>query len=232
MVYLCGDIHGSLDIKKIEQWEQEIHPTLDDYLIILGDWGAVWYGNWWDEPMIDYWDNKPYSVCFLDGNHENHKALEKFPICHWNGGRVHLIGNSIIHLMRGEIYTIDNKTFFVMGGGRSVDAYLRKEGKTWWPQEMPSKHEYDYALKNLTDIDFKVDYILSHCTDSKTMELINPYFEKDELTQFLYILKVGYEIDYKHHYFGHYHIDKDLTDKETCLYDEVICISCGGDSNE
>lgn len=225
MIHFCGDVHGSLDIKKIEQWEKKIHPTSGDYLIILGDWGTVWYGNWWDEPMIDYWDSKPYNVCFLDGNHENHKALEKFPICHWNGGKAHLIGNSIIHLMRGEIYTIDNKTFFVMGGGRSVDAYLRKEGKTWWPEEMPSKYEYDYALDNLSKVNFKVDYLLSHCADSKTLELINPYFEKDELTQFLHMLKVGYELEYKHHYFGHYHIDEQLSDKETCLYDIVVSLT-------
>ena len=144
--------------------------------------------------MITYWDEKPYHVLFIDGNHENHKALDTYPIVHWNGGRAHLIGNNILHLMRGEIFSIDNKTFFCMGGGRSVDAYLRKEGKTWWPQEMPSKQDYDYAIDNLSNANFKVDYILSHCGDSKTLALINPYFEKDDILVFLgltYLLSVS-----------------------------------------
>lgn len=224
MIYCCADIHGSLDIKKIELWEEEVCPSRNDYLIILGDWGAIWYGNWWDEPMIAYWDEKPYRVLFIDGNHENHKALDTYPIVHWNGGRAHLIGSNILHLMRGEIFTIDNKTFFCMGGGRSMDAPLRTEGKSWWPEEMPSKQDYDNGLDNLEKYRFKVDYILTHTTDTFTLKLINSYYEQDELSQYLNILKSKHNLQYKHHYFGHYHIDAKLTPKETCLYDKIIKI--------
>lgn len=228
MIYVVGDTHGSLDIKTIEEWEIEVKPTLNDYLIILGDWGAVWYGNWWDDPMIEYWDSKPYRVLFIDGNHENHKALNTYPIVHWNGGRAHLIGNNILHLMRGEVFTIDNKTFFCMGGGRSVDAPLRTEGKSWWPEEMPSKQDYDNGIDNLTKYDFKVDYILTHITDTFTLKLINPYFEQDELSQYLNILKSEYNLKYKHHYFGHYHIDAKITSKETAVYQNIYRL----DNNE
>lgn len=38
------------------------------------------------------------------------------PIEQWNGGKVHLINDSVIHLMRGQIYTIDKLKFFTIGG--------------------------------------------------------------------------------------------------------------------
>ena len=224
MTYLVGDIHGKVDIKKIELWEQSVNPTRNDYLIVLGDFGAIWYGNWWDNELIDYWDSKPYRVLFIDGNHENHKALDTYPIIHWNGGHAHLIGNNILHLMRGEIFTIEGKTFFTMGGAASIDKYLRIEGKSWWPEEMPSWEEFENGVYNLSNVDYKVDYILSHTTDTHTLHLINNYYEQDELTQYLWFLKMECELNYKHHYFGHFHIDKTFGTHETCLYDNIICL--------
>src|SRR5699024_12624046 len=36
-------------------------------------------------------------------------------------GKVHKIRDSVIHLMRGEIFDIDNKKFFTFGGAKSHD---------------------------------------------------------------------------------------------------------------
>ena len=224
MIYCCGDIHGFLDIKKIEYWEKEKSPTDKDILIILGDFGGIWYGNHWDNGIIDYWAAKPYKIFFIDGNHENHPAIAKFPIVKIYGGRANQIATNIFHLMRGEIFIIEGKTFFVMGGASSVDKYLRQEGKSWWPEEMPNNEEYENGLDNLAKVGWEVDYILTHCTDSYTLKLIDPYFEKDELTQYLSILKFQYNLKYKHHYFGHYHIDREILPTETCLYDYIITI--------
>lgn len=96
-------------------------------------------------------------------NHENHDALDAYPVEFWNGGKVHKISDSIIHLMRGQVFTIEGKKFFTMGGAESHDKIYRKEGISWWPREMPSNDEYEEGLANLDKVNNQVDYILSHC---------------------------------------------------------------------
>ena len=39
----------------------------------------------------------------------------------WDVGKVQRIRPSVIHLMRGQVYEIEGKTFFTMGGGSSHD---------------------------------------------------------------------------------------------------------------
>lgn len=150
-------------------------------------------------------------------NHENHDALNALPISEWHGGKVHFITDSIIHLMRGQVYTIEGKTFFVMGGAQSVDKYRRKEGESWWAQEMPSNEEYEEALDNLDRVDNKVDFILTHTAPDKVVELLSRYVwnNSDKLTQFLQI--VSETVDFKEWYFGHFHTDIDMG-KYHCRY--------------
>ena len=50
-------------------------------------------------------------------------------------------------LKRGECYTIEGKTFFTFGGAYSIDRLLRKEGVSWWWQELPSPEEFNALLK-------------------------------------------------------------------------------------
>ena len=70
----------------------------------------------------------PYTILFVDGNHENFdRLLSEFPIEDWNGGKVHKIRPNIIHLMRGHVFEIEGKRIFAMGGGYSVDKYMRRE---------------------------------------------------------------------------------------------------------
>lgn len=222
MVHLKGDTHGVLDIASINEWEQEYAIEEDDILIILGDFGGVWFGDEQDDNELEWWAEKPYTILFLDGNHENHIALAKYPTVELYGGQVNKIRDNLYHLKRGEIYTIENKKFFVMGGARSTDRHLRTPYIDWWPEEMPSKEEYDNALNNLEAADFKVDYILSHCADSHTLWLIDKFFCADELTKFLLFIKEQYKLEYTQHYFGHYHLDRPIDEKNIAVYNKII----------
>lgn len=67
----------------------------------------------------------------------------------WNGGKVHQIRPSVLHLMRSQVFTIDGVKFFTMGGAFSHDKQFRKEGVSWWSQELPSCEEYEEAERNL-----------------------------------------------------------------------------------
>ena len=107
-----------------------------------------------------------------------------------------------------------------MGGAQSHDIAYRREGISWWPEELPSKEEYTEAVKNLDAHDNAVDYILTHCAPDSVQREINPYDEYNELTGFLEAVKN--EVRYKHWYFGHYHRDGWTDGKHTCVYNQII----------
>ena len=98
--------------------------TKQDHVIICGDFGGVW--NYITESMyekhwLDWLNNRYFTTLFVDGNHENFERLYNYPVEKWHGGKVHKIRDSVFHLMRGEIFDIDNKKIFVFGGARSHD---------------------------------------------------------------------------------------------------------------
>lgn len=124
MIYITGDTHDDFSRFELEKFLIQTEMTKNDYVIICGDFGGVWnyivesmYENYW----LDWLNNKNFTTLFVDGNHENFTRLYKYPVKEWHGGKVHKIRDSVIHLMRGEIFNIDNKKFFTFGGARSHD---------------------------------------------------------------------------------------------------------------
>lgn len=57
----------------------------------------------------------------MDGNYENFDRLYSYPVEEWHGGKVYKIRNSVIHLMCGQVFEIDGKKIFTIGGARSHD---------------------------------------------------------------------------------------------------------------
>ena len=212
MVYVVGDTHADYDWSKLNTYNfpEQKSMNYNDFVIVLGDWGGIWDGAKQDEYIQKWYNEKKFTTLWISGNHENFDLLAQYPIEEWNGGKVQFIGDHIIHLMRGQVYTIEGKTFFVMGGAQSVDKYNRKEGKSWWAQEMPSNEEYEEALDNLDRVGNKVDFILTHTAPDKVVELLSRYVwnNSDKLTQFLQI--VSETVDFKEWYFGHFHTDVDM----------------------
>mgnify|MGYP003436629407 FL=1 len=222
-LFVTGDTHGDIDFHKLntKNFPEGRLLTKEDFVIICGDFGAVWDGAKSDKYLQKWYNEKPWTTLFIDGNHENHDLLNSYPVSDWNGGKVHFITPSIIHLMRGQVYKIGDKTFFTMGGAESHDKIYRKEGVSWWRREMPSNDEYEEGLTNLNKVNNQVDYILSHCAPDRLQSKIAYWYEHDKLTNYLKIIRQIIEFGW--HYFGHYHIDKDfLNYKATCLYNNII----------
>lgn len=224
MIFITGDTHGTHDFAKLSIFAKS-NPQLskNDYVIVAGDFGAVWSEETLDAGLKPY-EELPFTVLFVDGNHENFDLLDRFPIEIWNGGKIHRIRPDIIHLMRGQIFEIEGSTIFAFGGGTSIDKYMRKEGLSWWPQERPNYEELDEAIRNLKRYDNKVDYIITHAIDEKSLyypvlrqggSLMKNFPENQMLSYFEDI------VEYKHWYFGHYHIDGKITDRKTALYQDV-----------
>ena len=186
-VFLTGDTHGILDIGKLSEKNFPLQRSLtkEDYLVVLGDFGGVWFGDekdghkyipngyvphpkliksWGgDARLLDEYEKSSYTTLFIDGNHENHRLLSDYPVSEWHGGKVHFIRPSVIHLMRGQIYDFNGNTVFTMGGAASTDVASRVPDYSWFEEELPSEAEYEETLNNLAECNYEVDYIFTHC---------------------------------------------------------------------
>ena len=245
MIYITGDTHGLFDRFFEDNFPEGRYLTKSDVVIITGDFGGVWnYGedNDYESVWLNWLNERNWTTLFIDGNHEDFPRIETYPVIERYGAPVHRIRDSIFHLMRGYIYTIENRTFFTLGGARShncavVDpedpdksrkieeyhkqgiSFIRTRGSDWWKEEIPSDEECQRALSNLSLYDNQVDYIITHECPAEIAVMMNPEYGDYPFSQFLSALETT--VSYKHWYFGHYHRDIDIDDKHTMLFYEI-----------
>jgi predicted phosphodiesterase len=225
MIYVTGDTHIPYDINKLstKYFPEQKSMTKDDYVIICGDFGGVWNGSKEEMFWRKWLNNKSFTTLYVDGNHENFNMLKEFEIKEWKGGKVQFINDSVIHLMRGQVFTIDGLKFFTMGGGTSIDKMFRTEGISWWPEEQPSKKEYNEAIENLDKNNWQVDYVITHTMSTRRMKELSHIKEESMLNKFFDILED--RLVYKHWYSGHFHEDTLFDDKKhTILFNTVTQI--------
>lgn len=138
---------------------------------------------------------------------------------------MHFVREDIIHLMRGQVFELEGHTVFTFGGATSVDRGFRREGYSWWKAELPTDEDLDEALANLKRYNNKVDYIVTHSCGERALMYpplrtrtiqMDVYPENQMLSYFEDIL------EYKHWYFGHYHLDGRLNDRMTVLLNEIV----------
>lgn len=250
MIYVTGDCRGDFTRFSKQVFPEQAEMTKDDYVIICGDFGGVWNQKiesqkekWW----LDWLQDRPFTFLFVDGNHENFDRLNEYPKAFWCGGVIHKIRPNVIHLKRGQVFRIDGAKVFTFGGAAShdiedgilelddPDLKAKKEALdqhhgnyrinqlSWWKEEMPSFSEYRTGVINLKENEWKVDYVISHCGPSSTIALMSDgSFEPDNLTKYFELVRQ--RLDYKKWFFGHYHMDKAVTDKEIVLYQQIVRI--------
>lgn len=230
MIYLTGDVHGGIDIRKLldKEFERTIKP--EDYLIICGDFGFIWNYKRADrkeKSWLKWFEKRKYTTLFVDGNHECFPRLYEFPVKEWHGGKVHEIRSNLLHLMRGQVFTIEGETYFTMGGaashdrGPAVGDTKAVIGKGWWPEEIPNEEERNEGLENLKKYNNKVDYIVTHCLPTSDQEKLKKgTFKPDEITDYFEYIKNN--ISYTHWYCGHYHVNKDLAKNITVIFNRIL----------
>lgn len=231
MIYITGDVHCPYDISKLNTrnfLEQKI-MSKEDILIVCGDMGIVWYNS--EDKRIKediYWQKwfskKNFTTVYVDGNHENFSMLNQYPVVEFHGGLAHKICDNVYHLIRGEVFEFEGKKFFCFGGASSHDKEHRIEGISWWPNELPNKSEMNNGIKNLKNVNFTVDYIISHCCPTSIQKKICDIddYKSDVLTDYFEYVS-GISV-FKKWFFGHYHMDKEISDKYCCVFDEKIRI--------
>lgn len=224
MIYITGDTHGSVDIEKLYKENFDpVNMTKYDYVIILGDFGFIWK-NVIDKTEL-YWMNffkhKPWTTLFIDGNHCNFNRLNQYDVQQWNGGKIHYISDSVIHLMRGQVFTLQGKKFFTFGGAQSYDKQYRISNVSWWQDEIPSYKEVEEGFTNLEQHDYAVDYVLTHTSPSRFVQKMLPYaYPTDPTHKMLDAFEE--KLKFKEWFFGHWHMDRHLSSKHRVVYHDVF----------
>lgn len=239
-----GDPHIPHSIHKIKphRWKEQKELTKEDYLFFPGDFGLIFdYQQtgqsvasnendkcWSREELfwLKWLEDRPFTTLFVDGNHENFDRLDTYPVTEdWNGGKVQIISESVIHLMRGEVYTINGNTIFVFGGAVSTDrgpatgTEERDIHKIWWPQECPSQKEWDNALKNLAAHGNEVDYIITH--EAPSSFLVSRGMTPNKVSN--YLENLWETVRFKRWFCGHHHIDVEYK-KLRVLFNDIVPI--------
>lgn len=232
-IFVCGDTHGTLDVGKLESLIATKNLCYDDYLIICGDCGVVWSKDTLKK-HINYFERMKCNVLFIDGNHENFDLLNESPVEYWHGGKIHKISEHIYHLLRGQVFDICDKKFLTIGGADSSDKEYRKEHISWWSDERISYDDINEAKQNLEKVNYKVDYVITHTPSSITLnDLVNMLTQCGESIPFYIQSKivttpstdildfVNKNVEYKHWFCGHLHIDE-IVGNTQILYYKVV----------
>ena len=251
MIYVTGDTHGDFSRFFEQAFPARKEMIRDDYVIICGDFGGIWYDSPEQQAKLDWLGNLPFTILFLDGNHENYDLLATYPVTEWSGGKVQVIRPNVLHLMRGQVFGISGRTFFTMGGAACHDIHngvldmrdpdfekkyklLRLQNRffrinhiSWWEQELPTQAELDECWKNLCAQGKKVDYVLSHCAPSKLQRKIQTVIgdnthPENGLTEFLQ--QVYNQCEFKDWFCGHYHHAMDVEEDFHVLYEDIVSL--------
>ncbi|MDD6059445.1 MAG: metallophosphoesterase [Ruminococcus sp.] len=215
MIYVTGDTHG--DVKRFKAMKK---LRRGDTLIICGDFGFFWDGSKKERSILKKLGARSYTIAFIDGCHENFDLLESFPVTEWNGGKARIVGKNIVHLMRGQVYTIEDKKIFTFGGGNSQDFIFRSEGENWWKREQPSHEEIIEAIENLRLNDNTVDYVITHEPPASLKDClgVDVLHRLEVHALFEDMIK---SCTYNKWFFGKCHIDKHIPIKFYSIFNNV-----------
>ena len=222
MIYFTGDMHG--------QQERFAAPAMkklreDDTLIICGDFGFLWENNTKEQRFLDKMEKKKFNICFLDGTHENFEALNDFPIVLFAGGKAHRVRRNVFHLMRGQVFQIEGKKIFTLGGGESPESALKEDEELDTVRyEIPDRNEMLEAVRNLEQVNYTVDYIATHEPPAGIRAFL--LMSEDEipavsaLGAFLDELKTT--ATYEKWFFGSLHTDKHISPSMTSVFEKIL----------
>lgn len=233
-LFCTGDTHRN----DVDRFLPYFNLSKDDIMVVLGDWGVIWYGEnkfqsflqkqyypvgSYDDCVLDRWETYGFSTFVVPGNHDNYDMIEKYPLVEKYSGLTREIRPHIHIATNGEIYNLNGAKCFVMGGAPSIDKYMRVEHWTWWKQEIPSHTEFNHGFDRLDECDWNVDYVFSHEAPDYVLSVFD--YKHNILSNYLDVVDtrlINQCPNFKHHYFGHHHVDRVFTPHATCLFHDVI----------
>lgn len=147
--------------------------------------------------------------------------------------------------MRGYVFEFEGRKFFTFSGARSHDiwggildpadyksdvefndAYIkmylsgvcfRFKGVSWWERELPSEEEMQRGREELEKVNWKVDYVITHCLLTDIQDIFsNGDFKNDILTD--YFMEIAHKLKFKQWYSGHYHNEHRIMGEYQIMY--------------
>lgn len=200
MILYIGDVHGRFHLLNslIEKFiSTHGKPS---QIIQVGDLG---YGFPTDPCYVPR--DKTIPFYFIDGNHDNHDKLKKYRT-----------QNSVHHIKRGTLQTLENQRVVFCGGGTSIDRIYRIEGVSYWRDEVITAKDIEKCLLHKT-----ADLIVTHECPKDFFEYLElPFFIEDPSCEgdrsLLNVLKE--ELKPSTWIFGHYHEKHENTVDNTKFY--------------
>lgn len=141
-VVLAGDWHGNAPqaLNVIDYAVREDIKTI----IQLGDFG-IWQD---DKPFLNKLQNRlgehDIVLYFIDGNHEDFPRLYAKKIGEDGTRKVRA---NIFHLPRGFRFMWEGYSVLALGGAASIDKPFRREGHSWWPEELLTEEDVQKAMQ-------------------------------------------------------------------------------------
>lgn len=190
---------------------------LGDFCLRLDDSFLSPWRNWLRE-------DEDRSMFWLDGNHDDHGYIDDVimdgevpdnPVEHFT--------KRMFYCPRGSVTKLGDATVQFIGGAYSIDKSRRTAGFDWWPQEMLTDAQVDFAIEN----GHGVDIICSHDCPNTTWfgnKLKDGDYKVDPASaqNRNRLSEVVYQVSPITVFHGHYHDAYEATVRSSRLVTEVI----------
>ena len=98
---------------------------------------------------------------------------------------------------------------------------FRVNHRSWRKEELPAPEEYRQARANLERVEWRVDYIVTHCAPTSIQnDLLQARSTPDAHTDFLE--KARRRSRFQYWFFGHYHDNRIVQEQFVLLYEMII----------
>ena len=251
MIFITGDTHSSFNRFTRKNFSEQDDMTKEDYVIIAGDFGSIWYPvqdtshRKAEDYNLDELDKRNFTTLFIPGNHENYTRLmgDEFPTVSWKGGVAKLIRPSILMLMRGEMYDIDGTHVFAFGGARShdiQDGLLDVEDPDWKRKARQLRHQGKryYRVKGMSwwEEELPTAREMRHGLDTLKASgwaadyvithcaptSVQRRLGRDDADVLTdYLEAIHQHLQYRKWFFGHYHANREIDDRHVLLYEQI-----------
>jgi 3-oxoacid CoA-transferase subunit A len=233
MVYVTGDTHR--DFTHVQAFCARFQTSRDDVLVVLGDAGINYFGSRSPiENVIkqnDYYLKRglcdlPITLFCIHGNHEMRpENIASYKEKNWHGGTAYWEEEfpNLYFAKDGEVYELEGKRCFAIGGAYSVDKEYRLENNWgWWADEQPSDEIKQRVERRLAAENWQIDIVLSHTCPLEYMALVvlRVYAESDRSTE-EWLGTIEQRLDYKRWYCGHFHTEKTIC-KLRFMYNDIM----------
>lgn len=155
--------------------------------------------------------------------------LERGQVFKIEGKKFFTFGGASSHDVQGGILDINDSDYTERRvAANKAKLPYRVKRISWWEQELPTEEEMQEGIRNLEKVHYKVDYVISHCLSSKLQDKLERHlgggnsvklYEEDILTH--YFDKLEEKLQYTRWYCGHYHLNMDVDEQHTVMYEMI-----------